>query len=400
MTMAVTTLVLFSIIGGINMRNYLDIVKKADKTLAMLEKGGGRFPGELRPGGRPDEGGKRPDGLSPEAPFETRYFMVVLNEAGEVISVNTDKIAAVDKETAAAYAKERYDAGKTKGFQDNYRFLLSAEEGKTTVFFLDCTRDLNTFFSFFRASMLISLAGLSLVLVLVVIFSQLATRPVAETYQKQKRFITDANHELKTPLTVIGANCDLLEMENGENEWTKSIRDQVERLTALTDKLVFLSRMDEENTGAVLTDFSLSEVASGAVRPYTALALSQNKRFEVNIAENITCCGDTTRIRELLTLLLDNAFRYSDKGGDIRFTLLSSGKNKVITLSNTTDGIPRGSMDRLFERFYRPDRSRNSETGGHGIGLSVAKAIVELHKGKITACSEDGKTIVFTVTLP
>lgn len=402
-TMAATTLVLFSIIGVINMRNYLDIVERADKTLAMLERGDGRFPLEI--GEKPshtgsEDGGRRPDGLSPETPFETRYFMVVLDEAGEVISVNTDKIAAVDRETAEAFAKELYNAGKTKGFKGNYRYLLSAEESQSTIIFLDCTRDRNTFFSFWQASMLISLAGLSLVFVLIVFFSQLATRPVAVTYQKQKRFITDANHELKTPLTVIGANCDLLEMENGENEWTRSIRGQVERLTELTDKLVFLSRMDEENAGAVLTDCSLSEIASNAVRPYTALAASQNKRFEVKIAENITVCGDTTLIRELLTLLLDNAFKYSDEAGDIRFTLAAAGKNKVITLSNTTDGIPQGSMDKLFERFYRLDRSRNSETGGHGIGLSVAKAIVELHRGKITVCSEDGKTIVFTVTLP
>lgn len=400
--MVVTAFVLYTIIGIVNIRNYVNIVDNADQTLTFLVEGGGRFPFDNAqpPETQGNVDKKRPNGISPEMPFETRYFTVKLDSTGEVVSVDMDKIAAVNETTATTYAKEIFGSGTTKGFKGNYRYALSSSDGVTNVIFVDCTHDLETFYSFLQASMLISLAGLVIVFILILFFSRLIVKPVAETYQKQKQFITDANHELKTPLTVIGANCDLLEMESGENEWTHSIRNQVDKLTELTNKLVFLSRMDEENTNTIMTDFSLSEIASDTASAYSALALSQNKKFEADIAENVTVHGDIALIRELLTLLLDNAFKYSSGDGDIKLTVSTVGKNKVIKLSNMTDGVPQGILNKLFERFYRLDKSRNSQTGGHGIGLSVAKAITELHKGKITASSADGYTIVFTVTLP
>lgn len=237
-----------------------------------------------------------------------------------------------------------------------------------------------------------------MVFILIFIFARIVVKPVAETYEKQKQFITDANHELKTPLTVIGANCDILEMENGENEWTNSIRNQVENLTDLTNKLVFLSRMDEESVKVNMSEISLSEIVADAAKPYIALALSSNKKFETKIEKDITVKGDADLLHKLITLLLDNAFKYSNDAGSIELSL-AVGKNKSITVTNTTDGVPQNDLDKIFERFYRLDKSRNSETGGHGIGLSVAKAIAELHKGKISVLSPDGKKIVFTVVL-
>ena len=436
--MCAITLVLAAIIGFINIRSYTETVRSADRTLALLRDNGGHFPaprdpgdhttpaeGVMPPTGESDEDrdsavssvpadpssspaadpGSSParlPGFSPETPYETRFFTVTLDADGEITAVNIEKIAAIDQDTARSYAASLWQGQKTSGFQGDYRYLsFLTTEGDTMYIFLDCTRSLQPFREFLRTSLIVSLSGLLVVFLLVIFFSGLVMRPMAEMYRKQKRFITDANHELKTPLTVISADCEILEYHTGENEWTRTIREQVEHLTALTNQLVFLSRMDEGSTKGMMTDFSLSEIAEEAVQPYVAVAQTQGKQFRWEIAANLSCHGDMTMIRELISLLLDNAMKYSDAAGNIVFSL-TPGKNSRsarITVSNTTDGIPKGDLDVLFERFYRLDPSRNSGTGGHGIGLSIARSIVEWHKGKISAFSPDGKTICFTVLL-
>ncbi len=400
--MFVTAFVLYTIIGIVNARNYFNVINRADDTISLIVEGDGRFPteNETPPLENFSEDKEGPHNFSPETPFETRYFLVKFDSNGEVSSINLDKIAAIDEVTALTYALDVFKSDSQKGFKENNRYGYALLDGQDSYIFIDCTRDLYTFHSFLKASMLISLAGLIVVYILIILLSWIIVKPVALSYQKQKEFITDANHELKTPLTIIGANCDLLEIENGENKRVKGIKEQVERLTDLTNKLVFLSKMDEKNPNNVMTDFSLSEVANETSKSYVALADSLNKKYDIEIDRNITIKGDVALIRELLTILLDNAFKYSDENGDIKIKVFASNKNKIIKVSNATQGIPKGNLDKLFERFYRLEKSRNSGTGGHGIGLSIAKAIVELHKGKITAASQDGKMIVFTITLP
>ena len=413
-----TALVLLTIIGFINIHNYNDIVANADLTLHMLQSNGGRFPtrqpqdkqppeGETNPPEAESEMSMKPDicqddlrRMSPEAPFETRFFSVTMDDSGNITKTDIDKIAAVDDEKAGEYALAIYDNGNECGFCDNYRYIKgTSSDGNGLYIFLDCTKSLNQFHEFLRASILISVSGLAVVSLLVIIFSGVVMKPFAELHQKQKQFITDANHELKTPLTVINASCEILEYNTGENEWTDAIKEQVGHLTELTNKLVFLSRMDEDNKKYIMTDFSLSEVAEEAVRPFYSVAKADGKSLECNIEPNLSCHGDMGMIKELFSLLLDNAIKYSDAEGNIKLSVTANGKTGKIVVSNTTDGVPKGNLDVLFERFYRLDKSRNSNTGGHGVGLSVAKSIVTLHKGKITAFSPDGRNIVFTATV-
>ena len=417
-TLSVTALVLLTIIGFINIHNYNDIVANADLTLRMLQSNGGRFPtrqpqdkqppeGETKPPEAESEMSMKPDiwqddlrRMSPEAPFETRFFSVTMDDSGNIIKTDIDKIAAVDDEKAGEYALAIYDNGNECGFCDNYRYIKGASsDGNGLYIFLDCTKSLDQFHEFLRAGILISVSGLAVVSLLVIIFSGVVMKPFAELHQKQKRFITDANHELKTPLTVINASCEILEYNTGENEWTDAIKEQVGHLTELTNKLVFLSRMDEDNKKYIMTDFSLSEVAEEAVRPFYSVAKADGKSLECNIEPNLSCHGDMGMIKELFSLLLDNAIKYSDAEGNIKLSVTANGKTGKIVVSNTTDGVPKGNLDVLFERFYRLDKSRNSNTGGHGVGLSVAKSIVTLHKGKITAFSPDGRNVVFTATV-
>lgn len=193
--------------------------------------------------------------MTAEAPFDTRYFTVKVTDKNTIVSVNTGMIAAVSTEKAINYTNQLTEKNKTSGFIDNYKYTcVDTHDGKMYIF-LDCERELSTFYNFLIVSILASVGGIILVYLLVLVFSKIVFKPVAESYEKQKQFITDASHEIKTPLTIIDASTEIIEMENGENEWTESIKNQVKRLTALTEKLVFLSRMDEESTKLIMLDF-------------------------------------------------------------------------------------------------------------------------------------------------
>ena len=190
------------------------------------------------------------------------------------------------------------------------------------------------------------------------------------------------------------------EIENGETEWTRSIDKQIKRMNSLTEKLVMLSRMDEEGYSPNRAEFSLSQAVSDTAHSFDAVAEQMGKKYRVSVEENLRFTGDENAIKQLVSLLTDNAMKYSDEGGYINVSLKKSGKYYELRTENSVTGIEKGNRDILFERFYRSDASRNSATGGHGIGLSVAKAITEAHKGKISAFSPDGKSIIFTALLP
>lgn len=267
------------------------------------------------------------------------------------------------------------------------------------IIFLDCRQDLDNFRTFALTSAAVSTLGLVAVFILVLIFSKIVFRPVEESYQKQKQFITDASHEIKTPLTIIDANTEVMEMESGENQWTKSTRNQIERLTALTQQLITLSRLDENENQVEKTLFSLSDAVYDSVQPFQTLANLQEKQIQMDLEENICFSGDEKSIRQMIGLLLENAVKYSKEKDRIYVSLKQKGKKIFFEVSNKAEGLTQGNYDVLFERFYRMDSSRNSETGGMGIGLSVAKAIVTSHKGKITAFSEDGEKFKVMVEL-
>ncbi|MDY4145534.1 MAG: HAMP domain-containing sensor histidine kinase [Bacilli bacterium] len=388
------TFVIAIIIGIINIHNYSSIVKRADEKLELIINNNGIFPREK------DNKIMPPDNkMSPEAPFETRYFSVTLNNNGEVIKVNIDRIAAIDELSAESYATSLYNNSKTKGFFKNYRYQSKTRDTETLYVFIDCQHDLITFREFLYASLLFSLIGITTIFLLVFFSSKIILKPISESYEKQKHFITDASHELKTPLTVIDASADVLEMEVGENEWITSIKDQVTRLTKLTEDLLMLSRMNETNR-VIFTDFSLSEVLEDSIKRFESVAISQGKTIETNIPNNISYNGEINMISQLFSILLDNALKYTNEKGLIKVSLSETEKNKKIVFYNTCENIEIGNHDYLLERFYRKDSSRNSNTGGHGIGLSIAKSIIDNHKGKINIKSDDGKSITITITLP
>lgn len=413
--MAAVTIVLSIIMIIINGVNYVNIIKSANNLLNILEDNNGVFPMEEKDNPHAeDKDEKKPPkmDISKEAPFQTRYFTVEITPEGNVYRIDTGKIAAISTETAKEYALELYNQNKTEGRRDCYIYRAvnlkkvtadssnnATKEGNVMYIFLNVENDLKNFYTFLWSSIAVSITGIVFVLILIVVFSKRIVSPMVQSYEKQKTFITDASHEIKTPLAVIEANTEVVEIENGESQWTRSIKEQISRLSELTEKLVFLAKMDEERNTFVMTEFSLSKLAQEIAEGFNGMAKAQNKKYTVSIDSDIGVKADEKAIKQLLSILIENAFKYSDREGNIAVTVKKNGKYKEIEVRNTADNLKKGDFSILFERFYRLDSSRNSNTGGSGIGLSIAKAIAEAHKGKIKAYSLDGKEIVLKVSM-
>lgn len=399
------TIVLTVILGGVSFVSYQKVVSDADAVLSLLNDNGGAFPKfsddqtDHTPADKNGPFGQQ--SMSPETPYESRFFSVLLGEDGQAVRIDIGQIAAIGEEEAVAYARNVLLSGRSSGFLADYRYLLCEDAQGTLIIFLDCGRSLSSFRMTLVASVLLALSGLLSVLVMLLILSKRIVRPVAESYEKQKQFITDAGHELKTPMTIISADADLAEMECGENQWISDIRRQAQRLTGLTNDLIYLSRMEEEQPQLQIIDFPLSDVTEEMAQSFQALAKRQEKDFLVCIQPMISFTGDEKAIRQVLSIMLDNALKYSPAGGRMELRLEKQGRTILLTVSNTTaQPVERSKLPYLFDRFYRTDQSRSSQTGGYGLGLSIARSIVLAHKGKIRVESPDGQTLKFIIHLP
>lgn len=390
--------VIFVVVGVLN---YRKIVSDANSILGILKANDGSFPIEER-----QEAPFSSDGynrtnrrFSPELPYESRYFTVFLTQEGVILTVNTGKIAAVDTETAIDYAQQVFREGSAQGFLGDYRYTAYAVGTEWHIVFLDYGRELSAFRTFLFTSIGVGLAGLLAVLLLLVVLSGRIMKPFAENYEKQKQFITDAGHELKTPLTIIDADAEVLEMDIGENEWLKDIQAQSKRLAQLTNNLILLSRMEEQPQMAAI-EFPLSDLAEETLETFQALDRTNHKALSGHIEPMLSMTGDEKAIGQLLTILLDNAIKYSDEGGRIELALKKQKNTLCLSVFNTSENISKESLAHLFDRFYRADKSRNSKSGGYGLGLSIASAIVSAHKGRISAATQDGKSLTISVTFP
>ena len=385
------------IVAGMNVLNYNTVVREADMVLTMLSDNGGKFPDKF--GGGKDPFGMPP--MSPEMPFESRFFSVWFDTAGNAVQTDVGHIAAIDRENAVSYGQKVLKKTRQAGFVDSFRYTKQTDNLGTRVIFLDCGRKLDAFYSFLFASLFVSRLGYLGVSVLIVFFAGRVIRPIAQSYEKQKQFITDAGHEMKTPLTVISANADILQMEQGESESLRDIKQQTQRLAALTNELVYLSRMEETDNPLCKIAFPVSDLVAEAVHPFLAVAQSEEKEIVTDIQPTLTMNGDAGSVEKLTSILMNNALKYSPAGSVIFLGLKLKGKQISLWVENKTENVLLPEQtEAVFDRFYRADSSRNSETGGHGIGLSVAKAIVTAHNGKITAKIKEENTFEITAIFP
>ena len=394
-SMASLFLVLFVIGGIVGILNYRKIVNDADRILEVLGENAGKFPQKF-PGEKKD--GRY--GMSPELPYESRYFSVLLDENGSIILTDTSKIVSIDTEKAMEYASKLWEKEKEKGFLDDYRYWRCSYNEEVRIIFLDCRRQLDNFHNFLLTTFGVSSLGLLSVFILMVYLSARIVKPFSDNYEKQKRFITDAGHELKTPLAIIEADTEVLEMDFGENEWLQDIHGQTKRLADLTNALVVLSRMEEGENRDMKIELPLSDIVEEVCHTFRAPAKVQEKSLVNAIEPMISMKGDEKAIRGLVTILLDNAVKYTNNKGQISVTLKKKKNRIYLSVFNTTEHISKEQISHLFDRFYRTDASRNSQTGGYGLGLSIAVATVDSHRGKIIAETEDEKSLRITVILP
>lgn len=340
-------------------------------------------------------------------PFETRYFSVLTDSAGTLREVDSSQLLAVNKdalESIQRKAERKLSKDGKCAFIEDFRCTRVTEKDGTRYVYLDCSHSLDNFRAFRNVSILVCLIGVTIISALITFFSGKILRPVAESYEKQQRFITDAGHEIRTPLTIINADVSVLEMEqegDETNEWLEDIRQQTRRLSNLTEELVYLTRMEEvQKTSVNMKRLNFSKIVGDVAHSFESRALVSEKKYDCSVAEDLFLRGDESALRKLVSILLDNAFKYSSDSGDIRLRFYRQGKSIFLTVSNSVDEIPKDSIPHLFDRFYRADSSRNSETGGHGIGLSIAQAVVRAHGGKIVAYTPDGKSLRITATFP
>ena len=337
--------------------------------------------------------------FSAETPFETRYFSASTTDGGKTWTTDVSHIASATERGAEVYAAKAAEKGKTEGKTGIFRYRMRQTEEKLLIVFVDCSRDTQNIESIAGISCSVAAGCYLLVLILVIFCSRKAIRPVIESMEKQKQFITDAGHELKTPIAIISANTEVIEMCSGESEWTESIHHQTERLTSLVTQLLTLAKMDEGGGQLELKEWNASETIIEAVQSFEAPAVTKQITLQTDIAKELRMEGDAARIHQLVSLLVDNAVKYTPEGGKIHIFWRKNGKKAEFSVQNTCDTLPEGDLNRLFDRFYRADASRARESGGYGIGLSVAAAIVKAHKGKITAeRTQDG--ICFKAVFP
>ncbi len=346
-------------------------------------------------------------GLTPEFIYGARYFSVVFDSEGNPVQVEHKHMKSVGEKRAIKLAREAIDAYENSltvkllnlGMTDTFFYRVGeVRDDMTVVAFLDCSFQMQVNNAVAWNTLLISCFGVVGVFLLVVLLSGRAVQPEIENARKQKQFITNASHELKTPLAVIRANTEVIEMLQGESEWTQSTMGQVDRMDGLVQNLVMIARSAEREDRSQVAEVDVSRIVAESVKPFRALVVQEQKQLECVLGENVLMVADESAIQQLCTLLVDNAIKYCDEGGLVRVQTSSPRKGRVtLAVSNTFANGKASQFNRYFERFYRDDQSHSDE-GGYGIGLSVAESICTRYRGSIRATWKAG-TATFTCQL-
>lgn len=334
---------------------------------------------------------------------EAGYLWIQVDHGGNMINVGGNiKFESISAQQFVYMKDQVLSYNKEFGYIDDIAYLVMEKPlYGAIIVFTSASSEIEQNKTLALTTLIIGLAFVFLFFMLSVALSFWLIKPVRETFDKQKRFISDASHELKTPLAVISANTDVLEAEIGENKWLGYIRSESVRMSELVNELLYLARLDDRSgKKLVMAKFNLSDVVLQTSLPFESRMFEEGKKFEVDAQENITCEGDESAIKHVLTILIDNAIKYSEEKGEIKVELKLHGNKKILSVYNTGIGIKKEKLNKVFERFYREDEARNSSSGGYGLGLAIASEIIAKHHGTIRCESEYGKWVRFIVSLP
>lgn len=379
---------------------------------SLPDNAGGTPPdkGDGTPPPKPDgsEGSVPPGNVPPARPDRestleawniadlSNYYIVRLNDDESIASVESDRTDLYNDEQISLTVTSILETGNQFGRYGNYYFLRQ----NNLLIVLDATIDLNNADNFLHTAEIIALIQTLLLSVGAGLLIHRLIKPVDEAVEKQKQFVWDASHELKTPLAVISANAEVLSGEIGENQSLSYIQSEVERTDHLVKNLLSLARMEKSGEKEKHVRINLSQTLLSVALPFEGVVYEKGKQFETDIPDDLYCVGNAEKIKELTMILLSNALKYSDEGGRIRLLLSKHGEKSMISVFNTGEAIPQEAQERLFDRFYRVDSSHNRELGGNGLGLAIAKAIADEHHARIDVYSEAGSGTTFTVIFP
>ena len=391
-TMTAVTCLLLFIVLAINSLNWVMLERQSDMVLETLVAADGAF--HKMDFDRPPPF-SRP--LDMDRMRASRFFIVRSDLSGNIIDVNIDQISAIDRETAKIYALDVLKADDTSGRVHGYKYAVKQLGPNKLTFFMDTSEQSESFRIVLFASAAIAVLCWAILLVIVILLSGKVIRPVLVGMEKQKQFITNAGHEMKTPLAIIQSNNDTMSLIHGENKYNVHIRNQTKRLNVLMTNLLTLAKLDEEIPLPTET-VNISDVASELLPAYTEDAQTRNLRFTVQIEPDLIIQTNKDSFRQMLTVLLDNAIKYTPDSGCVHVSLARDGRHIQIIEENTCDPSLEPDPERLFERFYRGDaaRTQKKDSSGYGIGLSAARAICENFGGKLIAEYPSAETIRFT----
>lgn len=334
-----------------------------------------------------------------DSSYRTRFFRIFLDEDKKVTNVNMDHIAAVDEKKAVRMTKMAMLRRGKVGLVGSYRYRKEYKDGQVrSIIFLDCKENQSFYHLAVTITITVSTLLTCLITVIFAIASKRAVRPFEINSNRQKQFITDASHELKTPLAIISANAEVLQYKGDGNEWTQNIIDQTKHMGKLINQLLVLAKLDEVQEKSEKQEADLKLLLEETIEPFEEVATQKKVTLKLHLEEGVTIRVNRKQIAQLVSILTENAAKYVNDGGKIVWRLTKTQHGAVLVVKNTTEKeLP--DTKRMFDRFYRSDSSRSSKTGGQGIGLSIAKKIVDSHKGSITAKAGDGM-VTFRVSLP
>ncbi len=353
----------------------------------------------------PDE--KQHDENFPD-PFKGKvkrtYIYIEFNDINHLDSIiyqycDSENDEAV-KKAAVQIFNSKKDRGKISIDKNKYRYLLKYNPPKDnySIVFLDRTLEISTINRLLFIFIIITGIGLIFIFFISVLLANWTIKPVAKAWDQQKQFIADASHELKTPLTVISTNTDVIlsnssDTVESQSKWLNYIKNETIRMTKLVNSLLYIAKYDANETKILFKKINLSNIISSICLQYEPLIYENNKKLITDIDNNITIMGDEDKIKQLLNILMDNALKYSLNNGIIKISLKKNKQSNIyITVSNSSETISKEQLNKIFDRFFRIDSSRNRKTGGSGLGLNIAKSIVEIHKGSINVMNKDNIT--------
>lgn len=391
--MIILSLVFILIICAINYFNYQSNERQSFDLLTALAESDGIVPKDspAMPGS---------SRTPPPNAFEMeKTFSVKLDNNATLFAVNGSTELSLLSEVMTSLVKNVLESGEKSGSVDGYRYLVAQKPYGEIMVFVDQRISNSMTERLMMTSLIIGGISLLVLFFISLLLANLMVTPVEEAFEKQKRFISDASHELKTPLTVISANADVLEGDIGQNKYLSYIQSEASRMNSLVNNLLVLAKLDGRTNKIIFREFDLSHAVLSIALTFESTAFEENKKYELNIDAGLKYMGESEKIKQVIAILIDNAIKHTDDEGLVEVALKKSGDKIHIEVFNEGQGIPENEQAKIFERFYRCDESRSKETGGYGLGLAIAKSIIDEHHGKIKVESDVGKWAKFIVVL-